>query len=771
MNFIDHLFRQGPSQRLLSIKRNFYIQDPKLAKPEGLRDGRVVEVHKGLYASVRMSHNLTQGGIGLALNADVANTAFWIGGQTFDELLCNFLGACESRWKNMNVVAATRELKPVLRRDGQPQSSDAFKQLRKLRKLKFTVNHSGRSEEASSKVFTAIDFMFDPKLGAEGATARTVKFDYNGKLTSVEDYYKQKYKVYLKFVHLPLIDAGKGGAIPMELATIAPMQRYNFKLNPDQTAAMIKIAVTRPKIRKAAIEEKVALLNLGSDNYLKFYGVEFEKTFTKTQAKVIEPPALKFRGTGKVVPKFAGRWDLRGMKFWKPNQAPLTSWGIVMMDNCVDARSAEQFITSFRQIFTGHGGVAPASGKVLTPPGNISSHAAEVITWAFNKLKAESGYPQLLFIVVGFKNSPHYERLKKSADCRYGILTQVVQRLHVQANQGQYHSNVAMKVNAKLGGSTSRTDPPWKIATGSTYFPPERPTMVVGVDVSHAAPGANHASVAAITMNCDADANRFVARAETNGYRVEMVSPTNIHNMFGELVQHWKVNHRGPPAHLIYLRDGVSEGQFSQVMDLEIAEIKRFFQMKGVPIPKFTVIVATKRHHIRLFPPQSGGDRNMNPLPGTLVEKEVTHPFMLDFYLNSHVAIQGTARPVHYYVLQDEMNVPINDLQKMIYYQCYSYARSTTPVSIHPAVYYAHLAGARARAHENVRSTDGFRAGGKGHEMQMDMAAKGLIGPPTLRGAEAPPLLYLGGVTGKEGPAAEGEDRQRNLLRSSMWYI
>lgn len=766
MNFIDHLFRQGPSQRLLSIKRNFYVQG---GKAFGLMDSRVVEVHKGVYASVRLSHNLTQGGIGLALNADVANTAFWVGGQTFDQLLCNFLGSCEPRWKNMNVISAAKELKPVLRRDGQPQSSEAFKQLRKLRKLKFKVKHSGRNEIAAEKVMTAIDFMFNSKYGPEGATARTVKFDYDGKQISVEEYYRLKYKVTLKYAHLPLIDAGKGGAIPMELAHLEPLQRYNFKLNPEQTAAMIKIAVTRPKVRKEAIEEKVALLGLGNDPYLRFYGVEFERTFTKTQAKIIQPPTLKFRGNGKVTPQFQGRWDLRGMKFWKPNEAPLTSWGIVMMDGCVDARSAEQFVTTFRQVFTGHGGNAPASAKVLNPPGNLKSHAADVITWAFNQLKSQTGYPQLLFIVVGFKNSPHYERLKKSADCRYGILTQVVQRNHVQTNQAQYHSNVAMKVNAKLGGSTSRTDPPWKGA-GQTYFPSNRPTMMVGVDVSHAAPGANMASVAAMTMNCDADANRFVARCETNGYRVEMISPTNMHNMFGQLVQHWKVNHSGPPAHLIYLRDGVSEGQFSQVMDVEIAEIRRFFKNKGVPAPKFTVIVATKRHHIRLFPP-SGGDRNMNPLPGTLVEKEVTHPFMWDFYLNSHVAIQGTARPVHYYVLQDEMGVPVNEFQKMIYYQCYSYARSTTPVSIHPAVYYAHLAAARARAHENVRSTDGFRAGGKGHEVQMDQAAKGLVTGPTLRGAEAPPLLALGGITGKEAAAAQGEDRQRQLFRSSMWFI
>src|ERR1700685_2162656 len=95
---------------------------------------------------------------------------------------------------------------------------------------------------------------------------------------------------------------------------------------------------------------------------------------------------------------------------------------------------------------------------------------------------------------------------------------------------------------------------------------------------------------------------------------------------------------------------------------------------------KFTVVVASKRHHIRFFP--KAGDKNGNPHPGTLVERDVTHPFEYDFYLNSHSAIQGTARPTHYHVLIDEAKMTANDLQNLIYEHCYQYARSTTPVSI-----------------------------------------------------------------------------------------
>lgn len=762
LNFMDHLIRQGPSERLLAIKRNFY-QTQEKGRP--LLDGTVVEVHKGTYASLRLSHNLARGGMGLALNADVANTCFWVGRQTVDQLACYFLASCERRWQGLKPADLANQLRPVRGKSGLWESSDAFKHLRKLRKLKFTVNHANR--QATDKVYTLSDLSFDQKFGGDGASARTVKFEYNGQDMTVADYYAGKYKAFLRYGNLPLIDAGKGGYIPMEFAWVEPLQRYPFKLNPEQTAAMIKIAVNRPADRKREILQHVSHLQIQNDPYLKHYGVNFEPQFTKTEASILSPPTVNF-GQGNADPKFSGRWDLRGKKFWRQNMAPLESWGFIVMDNCVNLPQLKQFSQSFKSAFIGHGGKCTTDPLLLNVPGNIRQDPAQAVAWAHSELVKARGYPQLLFIVVQHRNSPHYLRLKKSADCRFGILTQIVNGQAVANNNGQYHSNVCMKVNAKLGGATSRTMPPWR--SQPTYFPKDRPTMIVGVDVSHAAPGGVSPSVAAMTMSVDRDATRYTARVETNGYRTEMLTKENVHTMFGGLTNSWKAAHDNSfPRHIIYFRDGVSEGQFAHVIDQEIGEIKNFLKQKAPPnmaLPKFTVIVATKRHHIRFFPQK--GDKNGNALPGTLVESEVTHPFMWDFYLCSHVAIQGTARPVHYHVLIDEMGIPVNDLQKMIYHQCYTYARSTTPVSLHPAVYYAHLAGNRARAHENFAASDGIRAGGKGHEIIRDQVAKGHNVDAPI-GTDPPKLLALGGEP--ESAPVAGEMRQREFFRGTMWYI
>lgn len=304
--------------------------------------------------------------------------------------------------------------------------------------------------------------------------------------------------------------------------------------------------------------------------------------------------------------------------------------------------------------------------------------------------------------------------------------------------------------------------------------------MMIGVDVSHAAPGQHTGSVAAMTMSTDPEGIRYAAAVENNGYRVEVLREEVVTELFNALSPSWKSEHaavgiNGPPGHIIYFRDGVAEGQFAQVMAQEIAPLRKRFANVPKP-PKFTVIVATKRHHIRFFPEPNCRDKNWNSKRGLLVEQEVTHPFMWDFFLNSHVAIKGTARPVHYHVIHDDSGIPCASLQDMIFRQCFSYARATTAVSLHPAVYYAHLASSRGRYHNPSPSSEGHKHGGKGHELVRDRVAKG---QPVLRSSQVDvsdiKMIPVGGHhDGKnfgDHPMTPDELRIRNFIRGTMWYI
>lgn len=104
--------------------------------------------------------------------------------------------------------------------------------------------------------------------------------------------------------------------------------------------------------------------------------------------------------------------------------------------------------------------------------------------------------------------------------------------------------------------------------------------MIIGADVSHAAPGIGAPSYAAMTVSMDRHAARYAAGVQTNGYRVEMISTRNLRDMLVPLFRQWMATIAGgnPPDHVYYFRDGVSEGQYLNVLKYEVADMKEIWK-------------------------------------------------------------------------------------------------------------------------------------------------------------------------------------------------
>jgi len=757
MTALDHILRQGPSEKMTLIKRSFFNHMSETRR----FSGNVVEAIKGIYFSIRLNDTYP-GGTGLGVNVDVANQAFWVG-QNFPQLVRNFLNNTDKRWSGLQVENLTQVLAPVRGPDGKWVQSDAFKALRKLHNLRFVVSHRGKTEHP--KEYKIKRFVFEAREG--GANAKAVSFDWKKdgqtRKVTVFDYYALQYKKRIAMHGLPLIETTRDGLFPFEVCEVNRLNRYPFKLDPNQTSEMIKFAVQRPPQRSAEIKKMVENLNWAGDKWLKAFGISISPNMQEVNAKFIPNPEVQFSNT-KINPRTSGRWDLRGAKFFASNPVPLKSWAFVVLDNCVDKQVVENFAKVFSNTFKNHG------GRIEKPPQIYGGYPAgsqhdKIIDDVHDKCGMANKFsPQIVFVIMKEKSTWIYERLKKNADCRKAMLTQMVQAVHVQKAQGQYCSNVACKVLAKLGGQVSRVWGPR--ADRSALF--DVPTMMIGCDVSHASPGSQMASMAALTISMDKDAARYRASVQTNGYRKEIVDGKMFGRMLGNHITDWCRDVGRAPDHVFYFRDGVSEGQFAQVLDQEVAALRDLLTTICRKTPKITAIVATKRHHIRFFPQK--GDKNGNALPGTLVEREVTHPFHYDFYLCSHVAIQGTARPVHYNVIHDECKLKPDLLQKIIYHQCYQYCRATTPVSLHPAVYYAHQAGTRARAHENVATSDRVP---ESDRKQVGEHSSGLLAKSepdkksttstNMSQTASPDLLPLG------GPDARAD--MIPIFRKTMWWV
>ena len=135
-----------------------------------------------------------------------------------------------------------------------------------------------------------------------------------------------------------------------------------------------------------------------------------------------------------------------------------------------------------------------------------------------------------------------------------------------------------------------------------------------------------------MTGSIDTLAARYAAVASNQTHRVEVIA--DAEEMAKTLLAEYRKATNTIPDKIIYLRDGVAEGQFAEVLRVELAAIRQAAKAIAGPtkVVKITVIIVKKRHHTRLFPAvQQEGDRNGNVHPGTVVDTGITHPIEFDF--------------------------------------------------------------------------------------------------------------------------------------------
>jgi eukaryotic translation initiation factor 2C len=152
----------------------------------------------------------------------------------------------------------------------------------------------------------------------------------------------------------------------------------------------------------------------------------------------------------------------------------------------------------------------------------------------------------------------------------------------------------------------------------------------MGADVTHPSARAlsEVPSLATMTASIDGLGARYAAVAANQGHRVEMIEQAA--RMAERLLTQFRNETRTDPEKIIYLRDGVSEGQYDQVLQLEANAIYTEAQRLVGPGRRvtLTVIIVRKRHHTSFF---STGNPLANIEPGTIVDKSVTHPRGFDF--------------------------------------------------------------------------------------------------------------------------------------------
>uniref|UniRef100_A0A1I7TGW4 Protein argonaute-1 n=2 Tax=Caenorhabditis tropicalis TaxID=1561998 RepID=A0A1I7TGW4_9PELO len=664
---VDVILRHLPSMKYAPVGRSFF-SPPHLSPSEGghhpeskLGGGR--EIWFGFHQSVRPSQWK------MMLNIDVSATAFYRSMPVIEFL-------AEVLELPVQALAERRVL----------SDSQRVKFTKEVRGLKIEITHCGQMR----RKYRACNVTRRP--------AQTQTFPHqleNGSSydCTVLKYFADKYQMVLKYPHLPCLQVGqeaKHTYLPLEVCEIVSGQRCFKKLTDNQTSTMIKATARTAPERERDISNLVRKAEFTSDPFVHEFGIAINPQMTEVKGRVLSAPKLLYGGrTHSTALPNQGIWDLRGKQFHTGIE--VHHWAIVCFADQQHVRENDlrNFTQQFQRISRDAG--MPIMGNPVFCKYAIGVEQVEPI---LKYLKQNYREIQLVVCVLPGK-TPVYAEIKRVGDTVLGLATQCVQAKNVTRTTPQTISNICMKMNVKLGGVNCILVPNVrpKIFRDSVIF--------LGADITHPPAGdSRKPSVAAVVGSMDAHPSKYSATVRVQPNRKEII--LDLASMVQELLLQFYHNTGFKPARIVLYRDGVSEGQFFNVLQYELRAIREACMMieKGYE-PGITFIAVQKRHHTRLFTVDKKDQvgRAFNIPPGTIVDVGITHPTEFDFYLCSHAGIQGTSRPSHYHVLWDDNDMTADELQQMTYQMCHTYVRCTRSVSIPAPAYYAHLVAMRARFH------------------------------------------------------------------------
>ncbi|KAA3677270.1 eukaryotic translation initiation factor 2C, partial [Paragonimus westermani] len=498
---------------------------------------------------------------------------------------------------------------------------------------------------------------------------------------SVAEYFQQHHNIKLKYPELPCVkvNLSRDVFMPMELLNILPYQTPNAKKS-DIASEVIRCAAVRAHDRFNELQTFVNKMLQSTHPLVKLFGVKVEPRAVKVSARVLDTPTACFGH--QTCPLSRGKWTPPA--FFRPAGVDgAIRWAILSIPGDRNAARHQQMLIA--QFDTNARRFRVVMGR---PECDVIQRAD--LVQRFQQFQSRGFH----FVLLVLYDDLNYPAIKRLGDLQTGMRTQCVRGRTL--DKPNVVPNLLLKINGKLGGIN------WQI--NDILRDDKELLMVFGADVTHPAPTQTQQvrqSIAAVLGSVTPDLMRYgvVVRQQATTEKGSKTTREIIDGMeviVSELLKAYYRNSDGRfPTRLIFYRDGVSEGQFENVLVEELASIQRACSgLRQGYEPAITYIVVQKRHHVR-FQPTNPRQRNVDP--GTVVDTHVTHPREFDFYLCSQEGIQGTSKPAHYHVLYDDSNWTSDALQRFTFFLCHAYMRCPRSVSYPAPTYYAHLAAFRAR--------------------------------------------------------------------------
>lgn len=599
-----------------------------------------------------------------------------------------------------------RILNVPVARLAQLREEDHRKLVKILKRMKIDIKR-GTADKGITKSIDHLTF----------TNAHSETFETDEGKTSVNDFFLKNWSTKLRFPDLPnVVTMGKGKktVYPMEICSIRKNQRYILKLTGEQQSSALKFQTVKPRERFGQIMmARKNVMNAAHEKLLSAYGIRIGHNFVQSEARVLPPPIVEYRSNLQI-PVNQGQWNIAKPNLKFLSSKALKSWAVVV---CTRQRFPEEAVHNFaRGLLAKLEKLGIEVDKALPPIIHLQGDSQRQVKEALEKAgktawQCFKKVPPQLFLCITDDRSRIYGTIKAEGDsfANRGVTTQCMVVKHLRNPKDQYFSNLALKINLKIGGLNHRLIDLESICGNE-------PTMIVGADLTHNNLSSKmKPSIAALVGSLDRTMLKFAPAisaqpllepADPDGRPRSQEPIETFRSLLFSLLEKWAKMNPGLkcPKKLIIFRDGVSDGEFEAVLEKEFKAAKGALEdITGAPDQcKLTYIVCAKNHRLRFSPDASSQDRSGNAPAGTVIDSKIGDPLLFDFFCQTQAGLQGTSRPTRYIILKDESNFSADTLQDLVQTISSGFQRATRSVGLATPAYYADIVASRAKLWLNL---------------------------------------------------------------------
>ena len=524
----------------------------------------------------------------------------------------------------------------------------------------------GRSFKVSyakkNYIIDDISFDRDPK---------SHNFMHDGKTKTLEEYYKEKYKINIKDLTQPLIVVKKKDAqgkdfdlyfVP-EMCYLAGLDD-EFLKDREFMKNLANYTKLDPKFRITKTNEFLKLLVETKNKEIKRDGKVIKELSSKEKSELygIEISALDQLHKAynmKDTELLAGKKETitaKNKRFDVISKKDMSHW--ICLYRQSNYNDAEKLYNTLDDASHDYGlSIAEPEWVEMEDNDNEekwASRANDYMKKVSEKDKNAKKYSFALFLLD--RNDIIYSTLKYYSLCEHGYISQVVKASSLHKNALSVCSKILLQINAKLSGVSyiAKFDKNIK----------ERNLMIIGVDSSHIR-GKRTGVAMVATIN----------PSFTNFYNKEQIILEekkesfliSISSFIEEAIQKYNEINKTYPKGIIIYRQGVSFQQ-KEFLKNEVINIQKVCDKNKL---LYEYILVNTKTTYKFFEKDKGGYKN--PDGGLLVLSGVTNRDLFEFYIQPQQVTGGSATPSCFTVAYGNMDFP-EIIPKLTFDFCHLYS-------------------------------------------------------------------------------------------------